>query len=174
MRKRVLGTLALCALLPNMAHAELRAFTGATLIPIDGADIVDGVLLIEDGKVRTVGSRDDVRIPQDADVTELDPGSVIMPGIVDTHSHVGEVSGADRSAPLQPETRALDSINIRSSGITRALAGGITSVNVMPGSGHLISGQTLYMKLRDGNDILDLVYRFEDGTPAGGLKMANG
>lgn len=174
MRKRVLGTLALWALLPAMAHAELRAFTGATLIPIDGPEIVDGVLLIEDGKVRTVGARDNVRIPQDADVTELDPGSVIMPGIVDTHSHVGEVSGADRSAPVQPETRALDSINIRSSGITRALAGGITSVNVMPGSGHLISGQTLYLKLRDGNDILDMVYRFEDGTPAGGLKMANG
>lgn len=174
MRKRVLGTLALCAFLPAMANAELRAFTGATLIPIDGPEIVDGVLLIEDGKVRTAGARDDVRIPQNADVTELDPGSVIMPGIVDTHSHVGEVSGADRSAPVQPETRALDSINIRSSGITRALAGGITSVNVMPGSGHLISGQTLYLKLRDGNDILDLVYRFEDGTPAGGLKMANG
>lgn len=174
MRKLVLGTLALCAFLPAMAHAELRAFTGATVIPIDGPEIDDGVLVIQDDKVHTVGSRGDVRIPEDADVTELDAGSVIMPGLVDTHSHVGEVSGADQSAPIQPETRALDSINIRSSGMTRALAGGITSVNVMPGSGHLISGQTLYLKLRDGNDILDLAYRFEDGSPAGGLKMANG
>ena len=63
---------------------------------------------------------------------------------------------------------------MRSSGIRRALAGGITSVNVMPGSGHLISGQTLYMKLREGTTIDDLAYRFDDGSPAGGLKMANG
>jgi imidazolonepropionase-like amidohydrolase len=99
---------------------------------------------------------------------------VIMPGIVDSHSHVGEVSGADRSGPIQPEARALDSVNVRSSGITRALSGGITSVNVMPGSGHLVSGQTLYLKLREGNRVEDLAYRREDGRVAGGLKMANG
>lgn len=174
MRDMVLGMLLVGCLLSGSALAEIRAFTGATLIPVDGPEIVDGVLIIEDGRIRTVGARSAVDIPQDALVTELEPGNVIMPGIVDTHSHVGEVSGADRSAPIQPETRALDSINVRSSGITRALAGGITSVNVMPGSGHLISGQTLYLKLREGNDILDLAYRFEDGSPAGGLKMANG
>jgi imidazolonepropionase-like amidohydrolase len=97
-----------------------------------------------------------------------------MPGIVDSHSHIGEVSGADRSHPIQPETRAYDSINIRSSGFKRALSGGITSANIMPGSGHLISGQTVYVKLRDGNGIDELVYRNEDGSVAGGLKMANG
>lgn len=166
--------LAACCLLPIAALADIRAFTGASLIPIDGPEVIDGVLVIEDGKIRAIGARDTVRIPDDADVIELDPGSVIMPGIVDTHSHVGEVAGADRSAPIQPDARALDSINVRSSGIKRALAGGITSVNVMPGSGHLISGQTLYLKLRDGNDVLDLAYRFDDGSPAGGLKMANG
>ncbi|MFO7763843.1 MAG: amidohydrolase family protein [Wenzhouxiangellaceae bacterium] len=161
-------------LLSGSVAAEIRAFAGATLIPIDGPEISDGVLLIEDGRVRAAGARDAVRIPRGAKVTELEAGSVIMPGIVDTHSHVGEVSGADSSAPIQPEARALDSLNVRSSGIKRALAGGITSVNVMPGSGHLISGQTIYLKLREGDQIMDLVYRFEDGSPAGGLKMANG
>lgn len=161
-------------LLSGSVAAEIRAFAGATLIPIDGPEISDGVLLIEDGRVRAAGARDAVRIPRGAKVTELEAGSVIMPGIVDTHSHVGEVSGADSSAPIQPEARALDSLNVRSSGIKRALAGGITSVNVMPGSGHLISGQTIYLKLREGDQIMDLVYRFGDGSPAGGLKMANG
>lgn len=174
MMKFFLTALAAGLLASGSVTAEIRAFTGATLIPIDGPEISDGVLVIEDGKVRTVGARADVRIPSEAEVVELAEGSVIMPGIVDTHSHVGEVSGGDRSAPIQPEARALDSLNVRSSGIKRALAGGITSVNVMPGSGHLISGQTIYLKLRDGEQIMDLVYRFEDGAPAGGLKMANG
>ena len=174
MQRLLLAALAAGFLVHGAVGAEIRAFSGAALIPVDGPEIADGMLLIEDGKVLAVGPRGEVDVPDDAEVIELDAGSVIMPGIVDTHSHVGEVSGADRSAPIQPEARALDSVNIRSSGIKRALAGGITSVNVMPGSGHLISGQTIYLKLRDGDQIMDLVYRFEDGKPAGGLKMANG
>src|SRR6056297_977189 len=174
MKKILAAALAAGLLLPLASAADVRAFAGATLITIEGPEIPDGVLVIENGKIRTVGARNAVRIPDAAEVVELAPGSVIMPGIVDTHSHVGEVAGGDRSAPIQPEVRALDSINVRSSGFKRALAGGITSVNVMPGSGLLISGQTIYLKLRDGNHVLDLAYRFDDGSPAGGLKMANG
>jgi imidazolonepropionase-like amidohydrolase len=44
----------------------------------------------------------------------------------------------------------------------------------MPGSGHLLSGQTLYLKLRDGNIIDDLLIRDAQGNVAGGMKMANG
>lgn len=165
--------LATC-LVSGPAHAEVRAFLGATLYPIDGPPIQDGLLLVEDDTIRAIGARNDHRIPNGAEVIELPAGSVILPGLVDTHSHIGEVSGADRSAPIQPEARAYDSVDARSSGMRRALAGGITSVNIMPGSGHLISGQTIYLKLREGNTIDDLVYRFDDGAPAGGLKMANG
>ena len=174
MTRYLIAALVAGLLLPAAAAADVRVFTGATLITIDGPEIPDGVLVIEDGRIRTVGARDAVRIPDGAEVVELDAGSIIMPGLVDTHSHVGEVSGGDRSAPVQPETRALDSINVRSSGIKRALAGGITSVNVMPGSGLLISGQTIYLKLREGDQVMDLAYRFDGGAPAGGLKMANG
>jgi len=166
----VLGLL----LAPGGSHAESRAFVGARIIPIDGPEIADGVLIIEEGRISAVGARDSVQIPARAERVELEPGQVILPGLVDTHSHVGEVSGGDRSGPIQPDARALDSIDVRSSGLSRALAGGITSVNVMPGSGHLISGQTIYLKLRAGTSVHDLAYRFDDGSPAGGLKMANG
>jgi imidazolonepropionase-like amidohydrolase len=166
--------LAMLGLYSAASYAKTQAFVGATIIPIDGPQIQNGVLIIEDDKIRAVGARDKVRIPRGAEIIELSAEQVIMPGIVDTHSHIGEVSGADRSHPIQPETRAYDSINIRSSGFKRALAGGITSANIMPGSGHLISGQTVYLKLREGNGIDELVYRNDDGSVAGGLKMANG
>jgi imidazolonepropionase-like amidohydrolase len=97
-----------------------------------------------------------------------------MPGLVCTHSHIGQVSGADASGPIQPEVRAYDSINVRDSRIEKARAGGITTANIMPGSGHLLSGQTIYLKLRDGNSVDDLVIHNEDGSIAGGIKMANG
>lgn len=150
-----------------------RAFVGAQIIPISGAPIQDGVLVVSGGKITAVGSRSSVNVPAGAEVIDVN-GKVIMPGLVDTHSHVGGGSGGDGSGPIQPETRILDSINVRDNSIMRARAGGITTVNVMPGSGHLSSGQTLYLKLRSGKIVEDLLIKDAQGNIAGGLKMANG
>ncbi|MFM7297714.1 MAG: amidohydrolase family protein, partial [Planctomycetota bacterium] len=81
---------------------------------------------------------------------------------------------ADGSAPIQPGVRMLDAIDCRDAGFQRAQAGGITTINVMSGSGHLMSGQTIYLKNRDARTIEEQCYRFPDGTPMGGMKMANG
>ncbi len=159
--------------LPLQAAAETRAFTGATLMPVSGPVIENGTLVIRDSKIAAVGAADDVSIPRGAKVIDMS-GKVIIPGLVDTHSHIGEVAGGDSSGPIQPETRVLDSINVRDAGFDRARAGGVTTANLMPGSGHLISGQTLYIKLREGNTIESLAYRRADGSIDGGLKMANG
>ena len=128
-----------------------------------------------DGKIDAVGASGDVRVPDDAQVVELD-GGVLMPGLVDTHSHLGGVSGGDRSATLHPGVRALDGINIFDDSLWRARAGGLTTINVMPGSGHLMSGQTVYLKLRrDPTTIEDWLF-CEDPTNdiCGSMKMANG
>lgn len=160
-------------LLPATGLAAATAFTGARILPVAQEPIEDGVLLIEDGRIAAVGGRGDVRIPRDAQTIDV-AGRVIMPGLVDTHSHIGDVAGGDASDPVQPAARVLDAIDVRDSGLDRARAGGITTANLMPGSGHLMSGQTLYLKLRDGNTIADLAYRDEDGGVLGGMKMANG
>jgi imidazolonepropionase-like amidohydrolase len=158
-----------------VAQEKLTAFVNAKIIPIVGQPIEKGVLLIQNGKIVAVGDAKSVKIPSDTQVFDVS-GKVIMPGLVDTHSHIGEVSGADGSSPIQPDVRVLDSINVRASSIRRAQAGGITTVNVMPGSGHLNSGQTLYLKLRSSNPnkIEDLLIYNEDGSIAGGMKFANG
>jgi imidazolonepropionase-like amidohydrolase len=155
----------------------VRAFVGARIIPIAGNEIPDGVLVIDDAKIVGVGPTGSVTIP--AGATRVDcKGRVIMPGLVDTHSHIGGIGGADGSGPIQPGVRILDSLNVLDSGFKRALAGGLTTLNVMPGSGHLISGQTIYLKLRYGGGrpktIDDLFIRDGSGAPLGGLKMANG
>src|SRR5687768_15262531 len=148
---------------PGYGQETPQAYTGAQIIPISAPPIENGVLVVHRGKIVAVGARV-------ADAT----GKVIMPGLIDTHSHIGGGSGGDGSAPIQPDVRILDSINARDTGLQRAQAGGITTVNVMPGSGHLLSGQTLYLKLRDGKTIDDLVIKDARGQIAGGIKMANG
>jgi len=149
------------------------AFVGARLLPIDGPEIPSGVLVVRRGRIVAVGDAATTHIPADASRRDV-TGKVILPGLVDTHSHVGSVEGGDASSPIQPDVRVLDSIDVRSSQIQKAQAGGITTVNVMPGSGHLLSGQTLYLRLRDGGTIDALTMRDGDGRLRGGIKMANG
>lgn len=150
-----------------------QAFVGAEIIPVSGAPIANGVLVVHRGKITAIGSAGSTTIPADAQRIDAS-GKIIMPGLVDTHSHIGGGSGADGSAPLQPEVRLMDSFDARDTSIKRARAGGITTVNVMPGSGHLLSGQTLYLKLRNGLTLEDLIIRTARGEIAGGIKMANG
>lgn len=157
-----------------VAQSRPTAFVGARVITISGATFEQGVLIIQNGKIVTVGDAATVKIPADAEIVDL-KGRTIMPGLVDSHSHIGEPAGADSSSPIQPDVRILDSVNPRAASLQRAQAGGITTVNVMPGSGHLDSGQTLYLKLRDGaNKIDDLLIYEKDGKYMGGIKFANG
>src|SRR6056297_1871305 len=158
----------------SVAQQQTHVFQGAEILPVSGDPIPNGVLVVKNGKIESVGPEGSVSVPSGAVVINVS-GKVIMPGLVDPHSHIGEGNGGDRSSALHPDVRILDAIDPRSDSFNKALAGGITSVNVMPGSGHLMSGQTVYLKLRDANVIEDmLLYTDKDKTIYGGLKMANG
>ena len=172
----VIRSLAAMLVLSVAAFAQERptAFINARLIPIVGQPIENGILLVQNGKIVAVGDARTVRLSSDVVMVDL-AGKVIMPGLVDTHSHIGGGSGGDASGPIQPDVRLLDSLNPRAASLQRAQSGGITTVNVMPGSGHLNSGQTLYLKLRDGAVTVDDLLIFDkNGKYAGGIKFANG
>ena len=155
------------------AHAETIAFTGATVMTVSGATIDGGTVVVKEGKIVAVGKN--AKIPRGAKTVDLS-GKVLIPGLVDTHSHLGGVSGGDGSGPLHPEVRALDGIDIFDDSLWRARAGGITTINVMPGSGHLMSGQTVYLKLRDQpTTIQDWLFCDDpESDVCGSMKMANG
>lgn len=152
---------------------RVHAFVGARVIPADAPEIERGTLVVRDGQIVAVGPVDSVDVPDGAVVHDV-AGKVVMPGLICTHSHIGGIGGADGSGPIQPEVQVFESLNVRSSGFRRAVAGGLTTLNIMPGSGHLISGQTIYVKLRGGDTVDHIIYRDAEGRRMGGLKMANG
>jgi len=167
------GWLGLAACLGLYAQGSSLVFRGARLIPVSGPEIAEGALVVEGGKIRAVGAASGIEVPPGARVIDV-RGKTIMPGLVDTHSHIGAPAGADASGPIQPDVRILDSLNVRAASLQKARSGGVTTVNIMPGSGHLLSGQTLYLKLREGRTIEDLLIHLPGGRAAGGMKMANG
>jgi imidazolonepropionase-like amidohydrolase len=155
------------------------AYRGARIYTVAGAPLDKGVLIVQQGKIVAIGSENAVRIPNDATIRDVS-GKTIIPGLVDTHSHIGiyprphvpaNGDGNEMTGPAQPSLRALDAVYPDDPGIRMAVAGGITTANIMPGSGNVIGGQTIYVKLR-GRTIEAM--RIPDMPVLGGLKMANG
>ncbi|HEY1859846.1 MAG TPA: hypothetical protein VGG61_05810 [Gemmataceae bacterium] len=125
------------------------AFRGARILTAAGKPIDKGVLIIEKGKIVAVGSEDEVKVPEKARVIEVS-GKTIIPGLVDTHSHVGiypkpqvpaHSDGNEGSGAVQSGLRALDAIWADDPGVQMAVAGGVTTANIMPGSGNVIGGR---------------------------------
>lgn len=160
--------------LPLVAQETPQAFVGARILPVSAEPIPKGTLVVQDGKILAVGPVDATPIPEGAQVRDVSDKTII-PGLICTHSHLGGFGGADGSGPIQPDVRILDSLNVRDAGFRRAVAGGLTTINVMPGSGHLLSGRTVYLKPRIGASTLEgFCILDKHGKPLGGVKMANG
>jgi imidazolonepropionase-like amidohydrolase len=172
---RITLTLLTAAIFASVAEGQETplAFVGARIIPVVEPELDQGTLVVHRGRIVAVGAADAIDVPADASRVNV-TGKVILPGLICTHSHIGGIDAADASEPLQPETRVLDALNVHDPGFMRARAGGLTTLNIMPGSSHLSSGQTVYVKLRSARTIDDLLIRNADGSPTGGLKMANG
>ena len=165
--------------LPAEQPPSTLAFRGARILPVSGPAIEDGVLVVRDGILAAVGPKG-TPIPAGAVVRDLPAGTVIIPGLVDSHSHIGiyprpgvpaHSDGNEMSGPVQGGLRALDAVWPDDPGIRMANAGGVTTANIMPGSGNAIGGATVYVKLR-GRTIEEM--RVKDCPVLGGLKMANG
>lgn len=149
------------------------AFVGGRVLPVSGPPIERGVLVIDGTKIVAVGPEGATAIPPGATRVDV-AGKTLVPGLVDTHSHVGGVAGADGSSPIQPDVSVGDSIDPFDPGFRRVVAGGITTMNVMPGSGHLLSGKTVYLKPKPSKTLDGMLIRDAKGNALGGLKMANG
>jgi imidazolonepropionase-like amidohydrolase len=157
-------------------------FTGARIYTAAGAPIENGFMAVWKGKIALIGTmkeNEGMQVPHGTIIRDL-KGLTIIPGLVDTHSHIGiyprpavpaNSDGNEMSGPVQSGLRAIDSIFPNDPGIRMAVAGGVTTANIMPGSGNVIGGQTLYVKLR-GRTIEDM--RIAEMKVLGGLKMANG
>jgi imidazolonepropionase-like amidohydrolase len=130
----------------------LVALTGARILPIEGEPIDGGTLLIQDGKIAALGR--EIAIPAEAERIDAS-GKVVMPGLIDAHAHVGvweEGEGwagndvNEMTDPVTPQVRAIDAINPAELGFRDAISGGVLALNINPGSGNPIGGQTVALK----------------------------
>jgi imidazolonepropionase-like amidohydrolase len=117
----------------------------------DGRGVVDGVtVLVENGKIQKIGPSREVEIPAGWEVVDCGR-SWICPGFIDLHCHVAGQSFAvndinDMVYLTNPELRASAAVRPGNPDLRRGLAGGVTSVLFIPGSGTNMGGQGVLLK----------------------------
>ena len=147
-------------------HATVLTGTGTRL---DGADV-----LLVDGKIQAVGTN--VQAPANARVVEGD-GLWVTPGLIDVHSHLGVYAspqvqansdGNEATSPSTANVWSEHSVWPQDPGFRTALAGGITTLQILPGSANLIGGRSVVLK-----NVPSVTYQGMKfpGAPQG-LKMA--
>ena len=130
------------------------AVTGVTIFDGEGGRIDNGTVFIAGGKITSVGGAD-TAIPADATIVD-GSGKYITPGIIDVHSHLGDYptpsvsahsDGNEATSPVTPEVWAEHSVWPQDPGFSRAMAnGGITSLQILPGSANLFGGRSVTLK----------------------------
>ena len=138
--------------LSTMAFADDArpvAIRGGRVLPIAGAAIDDGVVVIQDGKISAVGGKD-TPVPEGAEVVDA-KGRIVMPGLVDGLSTLGlvEVDQVDATkdsdeavAPLTPQVVAADGINVGSPVFRITRMNGTTTAVVAPDAGNVVAGRS--------------------------------
>lgn len=152
---------------------SLLAIINAHVVPIESAPY-DGAVIVRDGKIEASGP--DIVVPAGAEIVDAN-GQWLLPGFIDAHVHLGmhpEGEGGasadvnEMTDPIMAAVRAIDAVDPFDPGFDDALAGGITTVNVNPGSGNPVGGLAVAIHTH-GRYIDEMVLR----SPSG-LKSALG
>ena len=133
--------------------SRATAIVGATILTATGQQIDNGVLFMSEGKI-TSGGGPSTPIP--ADIAVIDgKGKWVTPGVIDAHSHLGvypspgvssRMDGNELTDPNTAGVWAENSVWPHDPGFNRARAGGVTTLEILPGSGNLFGGRSVVLK----------------------------
>ena len=138
----------------------------ATILTVTNGTI-RGSILLQNGKIASLGER--LAPPPGATVIDAS-GKFVMPGIIDCHSHIMAEAINEGTVSVSSMVAMNDVLNPEDIAIYRALAGGVTTANILHGSANPIGGKTLVMKMRWGRSAEEM--KFAGAMP--GIKFALG
>ncbi|MGH7656003.1 MAG: amidohydrolase family protein [Gemmatimonadaceae bacterium] len=148
-------------------NAPPTLIKNATIMTVTKGTMQNTDILLENGKIARIGKN----LSAPAGATIIDgTGKYVMPGIIDPHSHMMADAINEGSLSVTSMVRMTDVLNPTAPNILRALAGGVTTINLLHGSANTIGGQNAVLKLKYGEDGSQML--FPGAEP--GIKFALG
>ncbi len=157
--------------------AQTTVILNATVLTGTGERLDNTNIVLQDGKIAGVGAE---LTAEGDEVVVIDAaGKWVTPGIIDVHSHLGvypspgtesHSDGNEATSPVTAQVWSEHSVWPHDPGFTTALAGGVTSMLILPGSANLFGGRSVTLKNVPGRNVMDMKF---PGAPYG-LKMACG
>src|SRR5580704_4962362 len=162
MRRHVIPTFIVVFIAAPLAAAEPKpklALHVGKAITCAGEPVVNATILVADGKIQAIGPRAKITVPPG--YVEIDHSDKFaMPGLIDAHSHVGGLGDINEMVyQTNPELRVLDVIRPNNEQLKNAVAGGVTTITFIPGSGTNMGGWGALMKTGPGQ-LDDVLIRF--------------
>jgi imidazolonepropionase-like amidohydrolase len=120
------------------------------LITCADEPIIGGTILVSNGKIEAVGKTSELKVPEGyEEISHLD--AFAMPGLVEAHAHVGGSGDLNEMVyQTNPELRNWDQIIPHNEQLKVAIAGGVTTICYIPGSGTNMGGWGTLMKTGPG------------------------
>ncbi len=158
------------------ARAADFAIVNVTAIPVRGEPVPNAVVEVRAGKIASIGAG---KAPAAGLAVVDGGGGYLLPGIIDVHSHMGVYpwpsarahnDGNETTDPITARVRVEDSVHVEDPVFAFARAGGVTTVQILPGSANLVGGESVVLKLRPSRTLAGM--RFAEAPR--GIKMACG
>ncbi len=135
-----------------------------TMAPVEDSTnsnsvINHGIILVSNGKIEALGPASSIQVPEEYTVINA-RDRWVMPGIVEAHTHIAVEDWGfnDMVTPINPELSLAESVNPEDLTIKGAIAGGVTTIHTMPGSGTNLGGFSVIIKL-DGSNPEKMILR---------------
>lgn len=176
MMRRLTIQVLICSLIGGItlpqSFAQSRGATetlirNATVLTVTRGTLTNADVLIRNGKIAAVGK--DVRAAANAKVIDA-TGKFVLPGIADCHSHSMLDTINEGTLSVTSMARTSDVLNPNDIDLYRALAGGVTTLNLLHGSANAIGGLNTVVKIKYGRPAAEFI--FPGAMP--GIKFALG
>ena len=133
----------------------MKAIINGKVFTVTGQTFDKATVLVDNGKIKAVGP--DIELPEGTEVIDAS-GCWVTPGLIDCHTHIcnfsepnslpGLSDGNEMTGPIQPHIRAMDAVYPDDYSIVPVREAGFTTVYSTPGSGNVIGGTGISIKLR--------------------------
>lgn len=154
MRKKSIAFLLSILFMTCLVWSQDLVLKGGTVLTVTQGIIENGTVVIKQGKIVEVGK--DIDIPKGIKVIDV-TGKYIMPGIIDSHSHIALTDVNEATDPVTPQIWMREALEPSSDSIKKTLAGGVTTVKTMHGSANIIGGVNVTIKLKYNESIQDMI-----------------